>query len=760
MDSTVNPYAQAPVELAPASPSLRAGLRRLLAALRYGRGDAATSRTRLLSLDARRVLTLTALAAAGAVLASLSALWWGHQSALQRQAEQALAMVDDRLDEIDHELRRLAEHPATEALRQPCPTEMTAALAQASLSSALVQRFYVSNSQGDLVCGPQGPGVPWISKPHSALSKQQGLTLRSSGGIDLRLMAQRGLADGGLVVAMLDSRAFDPRPEQAAWPSRGDAVSLRLHSGSGQRLALLGAAAGPASSAAAMQTILVSSRHDVVVAAELGHDALAQQAWQAALAAAAVAVLLVAFLTDAVWQRTLRRARLRHRIEKGLRRRQFEPHVQPIVDLANGRCVGAEVLMRWNHPERGVLSPAEFIDEAERTGLIVAMSELVMGRAAHQLSPLAQLNPELYFSFNVTPTQLRQPGFGTLLAGLFGADTVRREQVLLELTEREFVDPVAGRALAQLRASGWRTAIDDFGTGQSSLAWLEQLRVDRIKIDRAFVGTIDEQTVKRPVLDAIISLARQLDVGLIAEGVETRSQWDYLASRGVQYAQGYLIARPMSIAAFGQWLAQKQLDAAALPDQASPASSGGLPGTVIDAPSHQLWERLRTNGGLDIRDRLHHLRTYRQCFVGREAVDWLVRHQRASREEAVRIGRRLMALGLVCHVMAEHDFEDDELFYRLAAPRSNQDGAIPAAEDLLHAIRGLQGAKTQDCSRGLIRHRRCATGRALVGWISRSYSVPRATAVQWAAQLMRQGALRHVFDDQAFRDDHTLYRVT
>jgi hypothetical protein len=167
---------------------------------------------------------------------------------------------------------------------------------------------------------------------------------------------------------------------------------------------------------------------------------------------------------------------------------------------------------------------------------------------------------------------------------------------------------------------------------------------------------------------------------------------------------------------------------------------------------------MRTPGGLDIRDRMFHLRTYKECFVGREAVDWIVLHQRVSRVEAVRLGQRLVALGLISHVVTEHDFEDAELYYRLASPAVANLTAGPAAADLRDAFRGVDGVRMCDHVRGLIRHRDCVTGVAVVDWFVATYRVQRSTAVQWAATLMRQGALRHVFDDRPFRDDRTLYR--
>jgi EAL domain-containing protein (putative c-di-GMP-specific phosphodiesterase class I) len=465
-----------------------------------------------------------------------------------------------------------------------------------------------------------------------------------------------------------------------------------------------------------------------------------------------------------VWRRAVLQSRLVHRLSHALRKRQFEPFVQPIVDLQTGRCTGAEVLMRWNHPQRGILGPGEFIEEAERTGLILGMSDLTMSLAAHRLATVAQADPGLYFSFNVTPGQLREPGFAQRLAEIFRPDTVPRDQVLLEVTERDFVDPRAKGRLLALRADGWRIAIDDFGTGQSSLASIESLPVDRIKIDRAFVSSIDEKTVNRPVLDTIIQLSRDLRVPLIAEGIETRSQWDYLRARGVANAQGYLMARPMPIAEFLRWLAQHaaraEPTAAEAPGPAAPPALPLQPGTAVQ---RALWQRMRAQGGLPIRDRVYKLRNYPQCFVGSQAVDWMVAQLGVSRAEALRQGRALVAVGLVQHVLDEHDFNDGDYFYRLA-PASAVEGGAAAADASGVAPSGarLQGALDvpwRSHRRGLLRHHRCASGRELVDWIVNHHPITRATARDWAALWMRQGTLRHVFDSQPFRDDQTLYRL-
>jgi EAL domain-containing protein (putative c-di-GMP-specific phosphodiesterase class I) len=712
-------------------------------------------RARLMALDARGWLLLALPAVGLVVAATVGALWWQAQQHSAHSAQAALHYVDEQLDMLDQQLQRVATAAATAARQEPalaCPAELSALLLDESLLSLMVRRFVVVAADGSPRCTPDGASTAY----ELPMQPRDELALVARRAIDRQLLALRAAGPGVVAVALLDPRALQPGDEAGQAWAHTSAQRVTLLSADARKLQSWGAERMQRS-VPALQVQRASKLHQVAVVVELDADAFEQTLWRHGAAAAVLTLLLLAGAAAACWRRAMLRSRLYHRLALALRKRQFEPFVQPIVDVASGRCVGGEVLMRWAHPQRGILGPGEFIDEAERTGLIVGMSDLVMARAAHRLAPLAAACPQLYFSFNITPEQLRGPLFARHLAELFRADTLPREQVLLELTEREFVDPVASGTLLQLRGQGWRIAIDDFGTGQSSLATIEKLPIDRIKIDRAFVSSIDDRTVNRPVLDAIIQLAHQLKVGLIAEGVETRSQWNYLAARQVGCIQGFLIAKPMPVEAFVRWVSEQDALPSGLVDAPAAAT---VPGPALqDTAMRELWQRLGASGGLDIRDRMFRLRNYERCFVGREAVDWIARVQRVSRREAVRIGQRLMALGLMQHVLNEHDFSDADLFYRLSPATTAEDAAaMPATAELLQALRGPQGPVMQAHRRWGLLHRHCLTGRALVDWLVAQHRLPRSTAVQWAVQLMRQGRLRHVFDDRPFQDNGALYR--
>jgi EAL domain-containing protein (putative c-di-GMP-specific phosphodiesterase class I) len=699
------------------------------------------------------MLLVGAAVTIGALLCGALDVWATLSGRTLDEANAAMRFVDSRLDAIDTEMTTLAADATADTSWSACAPFLSKLLTRTSLASLPVQKYMIGRDGDDTFCRPDGRGAA-LFLPFEPRDR---LSLTSTGEIATHLTVARRIdAHGGVIVGVLDSRALEPRPgEPQQWQDDPQA-RVSLLSADGRRLATLGLREPTPPFVPGLRAVIPSEHRDVLIAAEVERDTLIAMAWRRIPVVVMVCWLLLGAGVSIAWRRTLLRSRLYHRIERGLHKREFVPFVQPIVELASGQCAGAEILMRWHHPHRGMLTPFEFIDEAERTGLIVGMSDLVMSRAAHQLAAIATEYPNLYFSFNLTPAQIALPQLPGRLAELFTAETIPRDRILLELTERELVDATTIARLNALRDEGWRIAIDDFGTGHSSLAALEQLKLDRLKIDRAFVSTIDEETVNRPVLDSIIDLSSRMQMAMIAEGVETRAQWEYLAARGVQYAQGYLVARPLPIDAFAEWLAAQQVGT---PSSVATLARAEVKQVVApDAVAQRLWNALRTPGGLDCRDRMFRMRTYSNCFVGRDAVDWIVTHHVVSRADAVRMLQRLTALGLISHVLDEHDFEDAELFYRLAAPTTASKVTGPAAGEVRAALRSASGLPLQTHVRGILSHRECTTGADMVTWIEQRFTVTRATAVQWAIQLMREGALRHVFDDRPFRDDSTLYR--
>jgi diguanylate cyclase (GGDEF)-like protein/PAS domain S-box-containing protein len=221
---------------------------------------------------------------------------------------------------------------------------------------------------------------------------------------------------------------------------------------------------------------------------------------------------------------------------------------QPIVDLVERRIIGSEALLRWTHPIRGEVPPAEFIPVAEQSGLIVPIGAWVMDRACRD-TLLLESGHGMGVSVNVSIRQLSDGRFAEWLAELLERTRLPASALTLEVTESVLMDAIApiGEAFERVRSQGVKVAIDDFGTGYSSLARLQALPVDVIKLDRAFVAGVDGRAAARDMATAILHLSAAIGADMIAEGVETDAEAATLIDLGYSLAQGYLFARPMPI---------------------------------------------------------------------------------------------------------------------------------------------------------------------------------------------------------------------
>ena len=250
-------------------------------------------------------------------------------------------------------------------------------------------------------------------------------------------------------------------------------------------------------------------------------------------------------------------------LRRAIERREFVLHYQPVVDLTHGRILGFEALVRWQHPTRGLLSPAAFVPTAEATGLIVAIGRWVLEEACTQaqrwqLDTLTE--PKLSMSANLSPRELREPGLVENVAAILRRTGVDPATIVLEITETSMVEDADGAiaTLQALKALGVRLAIDDFGTGYSSLSYLRRLPVDVLKLDRSFVVPAGRGDRESALVDAVFRLGRSLGLVTIAEGIEDAEQRDRLVSLGCRVGQGYLFARPMAEPAASEFLVANQ----------------------------------------------------------------------------------------------------------------------------------------------------------------------------------------------------------
>ena len=239
------------------------------------------------------------------------------------------------------------------------------------------------------------------------------------------------------------------------------------------------------------------------------------------------------------------RLALSNRLRKAVRANELTVYYQPQVDMRTGKIRGVEALLRWFDPELGSVSPATFIPLAEESGLIVKIGEFVLRQACLQLKTWqTQGLPPIRMSVNVSPRQILRSNVLTMVETVLTETGVSPELLELEMTESTLMSnaPEAARLLDSLRALGIHIAIDDFGTGYSSLSYLKKFSVDRIKIDRTFVRDIGEDGDDEIITRAVIALAKTLEVEVIAEGVETEQQRDFLLRHGCVEAQGYLFS--------------------------------------------------------------------------------------------------------------------------------------------------------------------------------------------------------------------------
>jgi EAL domain-containing protein (putative c-di-GMP-specific phosphodiesterase class I) len=236
---------------------------------------------------------------------------------------------------------------------------------------------------------------------------------------------------------------------------------------------------------------------------------------------------------------------LRSAIKKG----QIEVHYQPIMRMSNNGVAGFEALVRWRHPERGLIAPDEFVAHSEETGLILPLGKLVLKRAAKDLARWQQffpLKPPLFVSVNVSWRQLNDDGFAKDLESVLESSALPKRTLKLEITESAVMADAdaAEAALKRLRKLGAGLAIDDFGTGHSSLSHLKRFTFDVIKIDRSFLGEA-KKNGGEAILSSIVALAHELGMEVVAEGVENENDAERLRALGCEYAQGYLFGAPL-----------------------------------------------------------------------------------------------------------------------------------------------------------------------------------------------------------------------
>jgi diguanylate cyclase (GGDEF)-like protein/PAS domain S-box-containing protein len=268
------------------------------------------------------------------------------------------------------------------------------------------------------------------------------------------------------------------------------------------------------------------------------------------------------------------RLELRSALDHAVNQGHFLVQYQPIVDLATDEAVGFEALVRWHHPQRGIVAPDQFIEVAEESGLIVPIGRWVLDQALHTVAQWRRALPRVrspYVSVNVSVRQFRQPGFVEQVRSLLDYHGVPPQALMLEITETLLMgdDEQIWADLAELQRLGVRIAIDDFGTGYSSLGYLRQRPIDVLKIDKTFIDELVDDPQQVTLVSGIVGLAQSLNLTVVAEGIESARHRDVLIGLGCPLGQGYLYSSPVAAAEALALMAQP------VPEAGLSAASGG-----------------------------------------------------------------------------------------------------------------------------------------------------------------------------------------
>ncbi|MFN7948970.1 MAG: EAL domain-containing protein [Blastocatellia bacterium] len=265
----------------------------------------------------------------------------------------------------------------------------------------------------------------------------------------------------------------------------------------------------------------------------------------------------------AMHSQAVSRLQLESDLRRAVEREEFIVYYQPIVELEDGRLQGFEALVRWQHPERGLVPPVQFIPIAEETGLIVQIGEQVMRRACQQMKEWQRLHPaahRLQVSVNLSSRQFAQPDLIGQVRRVLDDTALDPRSLKLELTESAVMEnsEIAVSLLRQIRSLGIELSIDDFGTGYSSLSYLHRFPLSTLKIDRSFVNEMRENDENAEIVRTIVTLARTLKMEVVAEGIETEEQLMQLRWLECRYGQGYYFSKPVDAEAAGQMIRQKR----------------------------------------------------------------------------------------------------------------------------------------------------------------------------------------------------------
>jgi len=500
----------------------------------------------------RRIEWGTWIAVFIAVVAPLAlSLYLVNELAVQRQRDRAMAQATEvllRTESMGDQMEVAFDRIDRAGYADPCCADAIEAMKQLDLSSSYLQAVgHVSGNR--LVCSSLADTGAAIDLGPPDLLQPTGVLLRQNvtiGGNTFVVAQRNGNAAILHKELPLDVAVTHPDTILAVVTHAGKLLASR---GKVPAAWLASARAGESTSyldAGHAVAVVVSKRRFVRAIAATSPAALRASRLAYARVILPVALTLSAVLLLVVLRQARQQRSMPSALRIGLTRGEFHLVYQPIVDLRTGRWVGAEALMRWTRRTGESIRPDLFIPVAEEAGLSGAITRHLIQLAGRDLRGALSAHPDFYLALNLAAPDLHDPTLAEVLSRLVADMRATPGQVTLEVTEHALTEEADARSVvSDLRKSGMRVAIDDFGTGFSNLSRLESLQLDVLKIDKSFIDPIGQGAATSQVVLHIISMARALGLKLVAEGVETQAQAEFLRGQGVEFAQGWLFDRPM-----------------------------------------------------------------------------------------------------------------------------------------------------------------------------------------------------------------------
>jgi EAL domain-containing protein (putative c-di-GMP-specific phosphodiesterase class I) len=503
---------------------------------------------------ARKTQKLIA-AALGILIAAAPVYWFTDW--LQRQGEaEALVTANWSIASDDLIIERVVETLKSLADRgiESCSAANTEVLRQARFASATIKELALVGPGGQTLCTDRGAVESSSDVLASAATSDRNVMLDvvRPDGADTRLLRVRLALPQRkpALAALLPPDLLLPQLATDGTPLQGYA-RLALVDGT-----LIGTA-GDGTPGAARDGLVTAQAHSarlgpIVTVTMRRHGTVAGLDDLRRIGIMVSAMLAFAILLAALCVPWRRRQNPIAEIEAALIADEFVPYYQPIIDIKNGKLLGAEVLVRWRKADGTMVAPGTFIPLVETSGFILDLTRSLMRQVCKDVGTAIGSRPHMYITFNIAPRHFTDAIVLNDVGSIFEGSAIRLSQIVLEITERFEIENVSAtrRVIAALQGLGCRVALDDVGTGHNGLSYILKLGVDIIKIDKLFVEAIKTERHCQAIVATLVGLARDLRMQIVAEGVERIDQVEYLRDQGISAAQGYVFAPPLPSAAF------------------------------------------------------------------------------------------------------------------------------------------------------------------------------------------------------------------